>query len=547
MRKTSRCLLLISLAAALLAGGLAVHGFWQGSMNSREEGSIEIIGEAEPDPAAVKDVRQAVDTFPSVLESTTGIRLHHPVKVYVTGSEQSYKNVLKDAFHLSAEEAGEIAALSGGWTGGRRGLTAINAKAGVMSTPADRISTTGHELFHQVQYELSRGRDTDEKALFWLEEGSADYFGAVLASHLGQRPVDKWMMDVKAELLGAAETASPDQLQHNNLEQRKALMKKNLHSYAMSDLMSWYLLSTRAEGIECRKLGEYFERLGQAERGEQAFQETFGIALDDFLREFRVWWQQEQKKEAVFHFVSRKGVREELADELARQAQLAQQSFQSHFGGTLHGEYQIVLASDQQDLSRAVQEFCGMNPEKASTLAASSLWIENGSTVLINVGQLDTRRQQIFSMGTMLMRIMQSQRSGHPAEDMEWLVRGAGYVMGTVRLSESGYGALTQYRQAWLSVLRQSGRLPPLSRMETADGYQSAAEEFSEDTVSVLAEYAVLRLVDRYGWQSLADWQDKTRLTGDSRRAFRQVYGQDCRSFEKSLESSLGQSLLYTK
>ena len=57
MRKTSRCLLLISLAAALLAGGLAVHGFWQGSMNSREEGSIEIIGEAEPDPAAVKDVR----------------------------------------------------------------------------------------------------------------------------------------------------------------------------------------------------------------------------------------------------------------------------------------------------------------------------------------------------------------------------------------------------------------------------------------------------------------------------------------------------------
>ena len=103
MKKNSRCLLLILLAASLLAGGLASHGFWQESVNSRGEGSIEIIGEEEPDPAAVKDVRQAVDAFPSVLESTTGIRLHHPVKVYVTGSEQSYQNVLKDAFHLSAE------------------------------------------------------------------------------------------------------------------------------------------------------------------------------------------------------------------------------------------------------------------------------------------------------------------------------------------------------------------------------------------------------------------------------------------------------------
>ena len=537
------CLVLLLLAVAGVAG-LMGHSDWLPFGREAGDGYIKILTEGQPSETMMRDVRQACEAFNRTIEQTMGVRLQRNVKVFVGGTEGDYQQILQREFGLEPEEARAIADISGGWAGGKKAITAINGKAGVMNSSSDRISTTGHELFHQVQYELSDGNDTDEQALFWLEEGSADYVGADLAARLGGKSMQKWILDVKAELMGASHIISPENLQHNTLEQRKALMGKDLHSYQMSDLMTWYLLVTRAKGHEGEKLAQYFRQLKETKQGEVAFQNTFGLSLEDFLRQFDRWWKEEQTKPAVLHFEAREGVSQALVRPLEAETSAVQTMFQNRLGQQLHGEYQIVLANNQEDLAEAVKTYCGIPEEQAKELAASSLWIENGSTILLNASQIESDRQQSFTVGVMLMRVMQGQRMGQPERGIEWLMRGSGYLMGVARLGEKGLGTLPQYQRAWLDSLRKAGRIPQLAQMTSVDGFRQVSQSYSDDTASVMAEYATAELVNRRGWPSLVRWAEATRATGDAQKAFRQVYRQSSADFEAELQSRVQRQIV---
>lgn len=538
------CLAFLLLLIVAGAAGFMGRSDWFPWGQESGDGSIQIMAEGQPGEAMMQDVHQACDAFNRTMEQTMGIRLQRNVKVYVGGTEADYQQILEREFNLAPEEAKAIADISGGWTGGKKAITAINGKAGVMNSSSDRISTTAHELFHQVQYELSDGNDTDEQALFWLEEGSADYVGADLAARLGGKSMQKWILDVKAELMGAPHVVSPENLQHSTLEQRKALMGKDLHSYQMSDLMTWYLLTTRAKGHEGEKLAQYFRQLKEVKQGEAAFQNTFGVSLEDFLRQFDRWWKEEQTKPALLHFEAREGVSQALVRSLEAETNAVQTMFQNRLGQQLHGEYQIVLANNQEDLAEAVKTYCSIPEEQAKELAASSLWIENGSTVLLNASQIESDRQQSFTVGVMLMRVMQGQRMGQPERGIEWLMRGSGYLMGVARLGEKGLGTLSQYQRAWLDSLRKAGRVPQLAQMDTADGFRQVSQSYSDDTASVMAEYAVAELVNRRGWPSLVRWAEATRTLGDAQKAFHQVYGQSSVDFEAELQSRVQRQIV---
>ena len=142
-------------------------------------------------------------------------------------------------------------------------------------------------------------------------------------------------------------------------------------------------------------------------------------------------------------------------------------------------------------------------------------------------------------MGALMMRVLQGQRMGAPERNVEWLVRGAGYIMGVARLGEAGLGTLPQYQRAWIDALRQAGHVPQLAQMETTDGYRKTADSFTDDTASVMAEYATAELVTRYGWKSLSDWQEAVRSTGDGQKAFRQVFGLNLVDFEAAVQGKV--------
>lgn len=502
---------------------------------------ISIHAEGSVPSAAMKQVQDASDMFQQLAGEQMGTPIHQAVDVFVCEDQASYQSTLQRAFDLSEDDAKQIADVSGGWTGASRQVTAINASAGVMSTRSDHYATTGHELFHQLQYELSRGHDTDDQALFWLEEGSADYVGAVVAERLHGRSVEKWKRDALDDLLTAAHPATPQDVQHCTAEQRKQLMARAFHTYSLADVMTAYLLARYAKGQECGQLAAYFRQLGESGSGEQAFAQTFGLPLDAFLQEFSAWWAQKQTAGAQVQIKTREGVSSAIPGKLQREFAASQQLLARQMGMRWHGEYELILARDQADLEKAAMESLDMDGKKAKELASSSLWIENGSTILVNASQLGDDRQLAFSTAVLVLRAAAAESSGQTAKekDIAWLTRGMGYLFGTCRVVEMGEANMPAYRKTWRVKLQQAGRIPELASIASEKGYQEAVGKFGDETISALSELACLELHTKYGWNRYARYVKAVQQTENAEKAFRAVYGVSVGQFAQQCMADL--------
>ena len=288
MQRLLKFLIVLVVLLAGIAGGCWFYSYHRGALPSGH-GDIQVAAAGKVDQAMLDDVMRSARTFKEMLRKKTGVELQSDIQVYAAGSEDAYEQVLQKEFDLSADEAKAIGSISGGWTGGSHHVTAINGSAGVMAERSDRWSTTGHELFHQVQYELSGGRDTDDKSLFWLAEGSADYMGAVLADYMQGKSLQKWQHDTLDTVLAAPTLANPEQLQHVDMAKRKQLMQPEFHSYQVADLMTIFLLQQYGGDQPCAKLTAYSQALKEAADGKAAFAQVFGIDSDTFVQQYSQW------------------------------------------------------------------------------------------------------------------------------------------------------------------------------------------------------------------------------------------------------------------
>lgn len=501
-----------------------------------DDGAIHVEGSG----AALADVQKAATAFDALTQERLGVTRRHSVRVYVAASDDDYRRILREEFSLSDEEAAQVASISGGWSGGSLHVTAVNAKAGVMDGRSDRYATTAHELFHQLQYEMSHGRDTDKTALFWLEEGSADYVGAMMAEKLGGRTLVRWQQGVLDDLVGAPRPARPDQLLHLEFAERKAIMAKEYHAYEMADMMTTELLARFPEEQRGQKLAAYFEALGEGATGEDAFAQAFGLTLDDYLQEFASWWQQQKSQPAAIQVEVRAGISTEQADFCEAQANAVQQLLARRFGQTLHGSYTLVLANGKDDLAEAVSAYSDMTPEEAKKTVGESLWLENGSMLFLDAAALDSERQEIFSMGVMLTRVMEAQAMGGTEKEVAWLARGAAYLIGTLRLGEEGLGGFEDYRRTWYGVLQEKGRFPDAASLTTPQEYEQASASFGDESCSIVAELAADDLLTRRGWGSFAKWMRAASLAdGDGEKAFQSVYATSPSSYGATVSTRL--------
>ena len=373
---------------------------------------IHAAGDVAPD--MMQDVKTAVQLFEQDA-ARSGAPLIHHVDVYVAATQDDYISVLTNQFEQSAEDAAKIAEVSGGWTGGRKGLTALNGAAGVMDDTSDRKSTTAHELFHQLQFELSDGNDTDEKALFWMEEGAADYVGARIAEQAKGKTLRKWELDTLYDLRMAESTVKPESLAHCTLQQRMALMDKKYHTYQMADAMVICLMQQQ-KGKELSSLLQYFRLLKDHPDGEEAFEQAFGLSYGSFLKKFRAWYDGELHHPAELMFRARDGVPAGRAEALHEQALAVQPLLKQSFGQEVHGRYDVVVCANPEDYAAAIQEVCAVPKEKAQELAQDSLWVSNAGTIVLHADELTDRRQQQYAMATLMARLLRVQLSGRPED-----------------------------------------------------------------------------------------------------------------------------------
>lgn len=503
------------------------HTLWQIrdelGLASEDGGKVSVHVEGNVESGSLADVKKSAAAFNDFAQAEMGAALHRPVELFVSGEENAYKTVLEREFGLTAEEAGQVASISGGWSGGNSHITAVNASAGVMSTYGDRYNTTGHELFHQLQYELSRGKDVEESALFWLEEGTADYVGAALAESLGGKPLWKWQADVKAALIRAESTVTPESLQHCSFEQRKKLMGKEYHTYQVADLMTGYLLEKFPEERRLGIVADYFRALSENEDGEAAFRQVFGMDLAVFLQEYRAWWQAFARQPAVFS-LRETGQETSEAGKIMAEIKGANGWLGRNLGSQLRGEYQLILAFDETSMSEALMKNTELAPEEARRMAEHSLCIENGGLLVLNAGHLQEAQQRAFSLGILVMRTYERQMLGTARDKgYAWLLHGAAYLMGVNRQAElSGYSVADYLRTAKETV--RGRNLPRAAELQSEADYSRAVEKYGEKEISALTELAAYELMRKHGWGSFARYLQETAKSKDGGLAFRKVY-----------------------
>lgn len=548
MRKFLALLIGIALLGAGVLTGLLLAGFGpvydmgdQLGLVSHSPAAVEIFTEGKLPKDSLQDVRQTANVFSGLMDQEMGTPLTHSVRLYVAAGEKDYQSVLEREFELAPQEARRVAGISGGWSGGSRHLTAINAGAGVMVSPTDRHSTTAHELFHQLQYELSNGHDTDREAFFWLEEGTADYIGALVAEKLGGQPLEKWRLDSQLDLLLAVKPVAPEKLMHCTMEQRQKLMGKEYHTYQLAGVMTYYLLSRRPQEQRLPTVAAYFRYLADTQSGEQAFQQAFGQSMEAFLQEYKAWWTSFCQQPATFQCLAWEDVGEERRAVLEQQLQETQAEMAGKLGRgcIIRGEFQVVLTADERGLAAAARKHCDLPQSRAQELAEHSLGIENGSTLLINTERLGDSRQRSLSVGILLMRTLEGQYlgRGEQRQDIAWLSRGMSYVFGiNSYLAREGRDTGRYY-----AALRKDLRgyaLPKLASLASDRAYSEAAAAYGAELVSNFTEMAAYELIDRYGWNSLARWLEETRRSRNAEEAFRQVYGQSSEAFAVRFQAS---------
>ncbi len=533
-------LLLLLSVMLFLAGGLFFGVSGSGALAetlglSQDSGEIAVESYGKVSPEIRQDVEKAAKGFAAFCADNLQVKLNRDVRVLVVADSHNYQAMLVQKMGMDEAEAKNKAQYTSGQASGQKSLCVINGDRSGLKETDDRLGTTAHELFHQLQYQLSDGRNGYEQGLFWLEEGSADYMGAQVAASLGGRSLEKWFLDAKFAVQNSRKVADVMALQHTTEAERTQLMNNRVNSYGLSDLMVWFLVKTYAPGQENARLLDYFRRLGQGDTPEKALQNTFGVPLNDFLAAFVDWWQQEQKK-TVFNFHGHGSVSPATVSQLQQQVKAAQDWLSAHWGRKLTGEYDIIVAANQEDLARAAEEQCRISPERAKELASGSVWVENNSTLIVNGERIADPRQCIFVGGVMMTRMLEVQELGAEPSGVEWLMRGIGYVVGVGRLCESGYGRLTDYQRTWRTELRKKAPLPSLDKMMRQEAMQEIADQYSHDDIAKLCEYATAELVRRYGWGALQNWLLAARQLGDGRQAFVQVFGITATDFAAQIQ-----------
>lgn len=531
----------IFLLVVLFVGIGIVEGVWNAQPKGNGTVHVKTIGTV--DDNMQQEVQKTAESFNDIVLDAMQVRLKHDVTLYVTSTREDYQDVLQRHFHMKLEEAARVAKISGGWTSGKTRITALNGAAGVMDGANDRISTTGHELFHQLQYELSSGKDTDENALFWLEEGSADYIGAVVAEKRGKQKMEKWQRDRIYEIRSLQGYAKPEELLHCTLEQRKKIMEADKHAYLISDLMVIYLMQQQPEQERCLKLAQYFQALTKSSNGEQAFLKTFGVTQEDFLENFAKWFQQMKQAPPNLQYAVHDGVdaarSKSLQDDLAR----TQAFLRQNWGAELHGTYKIVLTANKDDFAKAMIGELAVTSEEAGSTAQKNLWVGNGSTVLVNMEQMGDRHQQIFNVAAMTARLLQSQTAMNHTKQLEWLSRGSVYLVATHMMGESGFGTLNQYKKSWLHTLHEKAQWPNLAALKTSKDWTAAQDTYGQEIISAESELAAEYLLNRYGWKSFYDWYVAASETKDADKAFETVYGKTSKDFAVAFEYYLMEQL----
>ncbi|MDF2565114.1 MAG: hypothetical protein K0Q53_1509 [Massilibacillus sp.] len=527
--------LLVCISAFALA-------FFLLSPPAKTNGTIHVIAEATTNQKMIDDTKKTTTFFKQFLAEDMHIELTRDVKIVICPTKESYNTVLQRDIHLSKDNALRQAKLSAGISNDKFHTIALNGTAEKMKTPQNSTSAIAHELFHQVQAQLSNNKD--DKALYWLKEGTADFIGATIAEKNGYQSREQWKLDTINTLRTAASYTSASDILHIDLEEWTNLMEQNQFPYQMSDLMVCYLVSEQPNDKAYASIAEYFRLVDRLGDGDKAFEQAFGLPINQFLLNFQHWFLTTMSQPAQIEIVRQPEIAPDAAADVEHGAALTRQFFQNKWNSDLKASQRIVLTGNKDTYTSTIAKEFNFSTEDAAQKSQSSVWWGNNSTTVVDMSSLSTKHQIIFATATIMVKRFQLQVASQKSlSTLSWLTNGSADVIAAHTVEMAGIYTLENYKTSWRNSLRNSAVIPNLAELQTEKDWTNANTKYGFNTVSHLSALAVASLIEKYGFESIHAWLEATKEYGDAEKAFQSVYGISSAQFAVDYKKSLTRQL----
>jgi len=257
-------------------------------LRSRRQGDVYYISRrpgigvtADPRiaPEVVRDVKEAADATVAFFQDTYGLELTRFVGIILVTDKEAYRQALTDTVKMSPKWIDRTVEYSGGISWGNY---VVSRNVGLHITRPERQRDIIHEIVHQYQSDIAA---SDARGILtWVREGMADAIAAQVLDKTGLRTME----DDRQGWLSLA-------------RKYKAFPEFS----ALNDLNGWYAAQDRY-GSWCPDATAYlavdllvqrkghdaliaYLRSAKTQDAASAFQDAFGVSLDDFTRDFAAY------------------------------------------------------------------------------------------------------------------------------------------------------------------------------------------------------------------------------------------------------------------
>lgn len=480
---------------------------------------MEVRAEPGADARLVAEVQKAMDAYGDIIKDELGLTLNKSALVIICPTEKCYFDKLGD-FGLTGADRDKTARLTNGIADDERRRILVKLTSPSLLGMANRL--VARTLTYFLQSELAAG--STSRTSPWIQEGMADFVGALVAQKLRTQSFDKWKLEVVNSLRRARGYPMPEDLAGISYRDWRVLMDKTQgKNYLMADLMMAYLYELKGRAL-FGEMAAYYRCLGGALNWEKTcFTQHFGIAPDIFYPQVQAWVKTTLADGGGVEVVA--VGQDALASEIGKVYEQAQKQLEQLVGRKLGITMRIQLGVDEQDTVWQVVDELGVSEEEAAQRVKQG-WFWQDSLIFMDPTRINTPVKRAEAIGSLIMgRYLQLQAGN--LDQMHWLFRGLRYWMAEQVLNAQGFQAPADAEQRRLAVLVKAKKaLPALTSLSTAAGWNSAVKKYGTDVVRQYTMAAMQSLLHKRDGAVIALWLDASQKHRDASVAFTQVFGE---------------------
>lgn len=342
-------------------------------------------------PAMVAEIQKTIDAFNGIVKEEIGATLDEEIEVRLCPGNDCYINDLHQEAGLDLDRARETARFLPSVAEYSK-RTIIMRLAGI-DHPTVARQRIAHELTHMLQLHFSGTARGMNKANRWIQEGMADWMGALVASRMtggtgmGAERLFFWRFE-RLNVLGLLpQRLRAEEIDDADFDRWLAWENEKRQPYIASDLMMLTLAERLGDGIFPALKG-YLECVSGFSFESTCFRKHFGVEQKTFYADYETGLTQALKDIGRVEIVSDE-VDEADRQEVAKLYRDGLGQLKARFGKDLPIFIRIYLYPDREAMTLSVAKTLGLNPSDAARLS-NGVGFGQGLTMHLDLDRLNT-------------------------------------------------------------------------------------------------------------------------------------------------------------